>query len=197
MKEKNKATLKNTIPHLPQYYPPEEIWEGIDRVLTQDQQVQESLSQLPDYNPPAIVWEKIETELTPSPRILRKRWYPLAAAIMLGILATTALLWSFSQKSITYSYAEAELPAFPISDADWHDDDATIAALLTSYQSNPLMTDHPQFNEYQNEYNELMDARGEILQMINRYGMDHDMVRQIKNIELARNEVIQKLVQLF
>ena len=197
MREKNNATLKNTIQELPQYYPPGEVWAAIDRVLTQDDQIQESIEQLPSYTPPAFVWEKIDAELTPLPRIVRKRWYQLAAAILVGVLGAAALLWSLSSSEITYSYAEADLPAFPISNADWSEDDATIASLMSSYQSNPLIADHPHFSEYQNEYNELMDARSEVLQMMNRYGMDHDMVRQIKNIELARNKVIQKLVQLY
>lgn len=62
MKELNKNTLQNALKKLPEYEPPELLWDKVNKDLNQVMPrtaLQAAVQALPEYNPPAFVWDNI------------------------------------------------------------------------------------------------------------------------------------------
>lgn len=66
MKELNKNTLYNALKKLPEYEPPELLWDEVSKDLSQVMPrtaLQAAVQALPEYNPPAFVWDNIVQSL--------------------------------------------------------------------------------------------------------------------------------------
>ncbi len=76
---------------LPQYDPPEEVWQRIQQRLQREEAPWQSLlHQLPQYDPPEAVWHEIQAQLRRATQSRRRRtlWRSIGAAA-----ASVALVW--------------------------------------------------------------------------------------------------------
>lgn len=91
--EKNKENLDKAIAQLPQYQPPEMLWEGIADQLDFEQNLEKPLREMPVYNPPAALWEELITKIEQTPELTEKpktdhrfKWFGAAFLLLSGAL---------------------------------------------------------------------------------------------------------------
>ncbi len=205
-REENKATLQRALRQLPQYDPPATLWAGIAEVLEEDEgeeRLQEALRHLPAYTPPTGVWQSIEKGLEEetaviTPALSRRRAWRAAAAVAL-LCAATLIWWQENRQAppvVTIEQSLEVLPDDPATAADWNADEAAFHQVLNQVSTHPLLRETPELQTLQAELEELNGAKEEIEYMMQRYGRDAVLVRQIGEIERERSEVLKQLVTM-
>ena len=208
--EINKTTLDRALQQLPSHEAPAWLWADIVSKLEEGESadhLKATIRELPRYVPPAKVWTGIEAELNnnqdsginkPSSflRILIGR-YAAAAAIGLLVLAYIGNRLLDQNPDIKVIIVESEeiVPSFP-EIADWNEDNALFVEVMEKFASHPLIKERSEFKTLQEELKELDDAKSEIEYMIDNYGTDPDLVRQIGEIERERSEVLKEMVAM-
>lgn len=198
--EKNKETLAGAIADLPAYTAPDHIWDKLESSLENQERFRSALEQLPEHRPPPAVWENIDQALdVPVPgkhpfryRLLQGTRSRIAAAILCGLAIG---LWWFlnteapAKTSIVHS---VEIQARVNFNEDWHDEESQIAAVMAQVErsavANPQMVKRLKL-----EYTELTDARSEVEAMMERYGQDEGLLKEVARIERERSKVIKEL----
>lgn len=195
MKEKQNDMLKQAIKSLPQYAPPENLWEQIDTGLDQEQLIKEAIPRLAQYQPPIEVWENITLALSTKVISWRRRSYAIAAAVAALVMMISGIQYLKNQSAPAYTYAQETTRQFRQID-DWNHDEQEFEKILASFESQPLVAKNETYQSYRKEYEELMKARAEVINVMQQYGRDHQTIQQIKDIELARNEVVQQMMRI-
>ncbi len=197
--EQHHATLQRSLNELPQYTPPEAVWEAIAAQLDTDQvelPLRSAIQHLPSYAPPEHVWDRLANTLSKAPASSRTRLVPwLAAASVIG-LALLFALRSYQQEtpeaSIVLVYGQEEvLPA----NADWDDDETPIAWVELQYRQQLAALSNQTHDNLLQELHELKEAKSEVQAMLQQYGEDPQIVRLIAKIERERSAVVKKMAQ--
>lgn len=201
--EQNKATLKKAILALPSYAPPEGLWDSIEEQLEEEESSPLGLAiqELPKYSPPAFVWKNISQELdqpqlSEKPKFkLRAAFFSRAAAIAL-ILATTWLGYQFLKNSNTakVSYAETTITDTDIS-IDYQEDEPMIQLVSQSFEESPLARQQENYTRLKEELKELNQAKDVILEMMENYGEDPQMIKELADIERSRTDVVMQMAE--
>ncbi|GJM32555.1 MAG: hypothetical protein DHS20C18_15560 [Saprospiraceae bacterium] len=190
--EKNKKTLTAALKKLPQYTPPETVWQHIDQEITYRQ----NLDQLPQYTPPASVWNAIEADLA-RPRVKTFR-FPIRKVIAYAALVCgVALGWYWlgldKAANVEITYSEEQYQAVLLAQ-DWDEDEAAIEIVVKEFDhKSRLEGDVTNPNSLKVELQELNEAKEELEQLMKRYGQDAAMVSEISKIELERTSVIKQM----
>lgn len=204
MKEYNRDSLRRALDQLPQYDPQPSTWEGIECKLATTDTDRLSSSptlqrRLPEYSPPPSVWNQINEQLNqktatgPTP-LSRYRQLPaglwrIAAAVAL-LIGAFALYQSIDRgPEVSYSYRK-ETNFQPTFVADWRTEDPQFHSLADEIAD----SDNPTVNRLRGELEELTSARGDIEAMLDNYGHDPHLVRQLGEIERERSEVYRQLI---
>lgn len=208
-REENKATLRGALRQLPQYDPPATLWGGIAERLEEDEaeeRLREALRNLPGYAPPAEVWRTIEQGLEEEPAVAtpilprrRRRWIWSAAATLALLCVATLVWWGKNRPSppvVTIEQTQEVLPNELAATADWNADEAAFRQVLNQVSDHPLLRETTELQTLQEELEELNGAKEEIEYMMQRYGRDAELVRQIGEIERERSEVLKQLVTM-
>lgn len=92
MKEQNQNNLKSALERLPQYEPPDTVWQGIETRLP--------LLELPTYDAPDFVWQQIEAQLLSPPKTENKlnilrggKFHKLAIAASIALLVSVGFFF--------------------------------------------------------------------------------------------------------
>jgi hypothetical protein len=198
--EKNKDSLSEAIAGLPRHSPPADLWVGIETRLEQQHNLQTALAGLPRHQPPVSVWEQVERELDSSRgrkqprsyRILRKARPWVAAATLCG-LAFGAWWFLEAETPARTSIAYSEEVQMRVSfTADWNDEQDQIAFVMEQVDQSPV-ADPREVKRLKSEYEELIDARNEVEDMLKRYGNDENLLKEVARIERERSQVIKEL----
>ncbi|MEO0340139.1 MAG: hypothetical protein AAF242_13105 [Bacteroidota bacterium] len=195
--EKNKETLEQAIQQLEPTSAPAFIWDEIAAELTEsahDNLIQAAIPRLTRHEAPTVVWKQIahslEIESTGKVRKIN-RYYWIAAASVALILTTT--LW-FSLGSERPNYvATVEMVDKYLLDNDWESDEAIFAEVMELHDGYLRVFDDAESRDWRAELVELNDARTELIGAMDLYGKDHELIRQLSNVERDRTEVIKKM----
>lgn len=205
MKELNKKTLIKAISDLPQYEAPGFIWEQIEQVLVSEEQdtaIATVIPQLPSYLPPESVWAGIDAALNETPNLRQNNlriipWKRIAiAASLIGIALWFSWQQFFpNQEKFALVYSEEQVSQFEYA-LDLEEDEASFTAMLSNFETSIVAKQHEDYNILLDEYQELKIAKGELVQLMENYGTDPDIIQQISEIEHERSRVIKKMAAL-
>lgn len=201
MKELNKRTLMEALSTLPEYEPPAELWQRISPRLNDSTttHVQDILPEhLPEYEPPAQVWDQVVQELDRGAKIRftgLKRALALAASFGLLLLVYSQLNRKVKSEpdSVRITYSEMTLDSL-LMVRDWNEDEEAFLEYLDLCKSKKYICEKPEFKLLQEELEELTLAKEELNSAIGLYGSDPNLLLQIKEIELERNDLLKKMM---
>jgi hypothetical protein len=196
-KQKNERGLQAALRQLPQYGPRPGIWEGIAAELERDQREQplrQALAGLPRYAPPDDLWPRIAAELPrrSGPRILP---WAAAAAAALALLLVFFFLRPSEQDDLNYAYVfqTEEAPPSGFFTQDWEEDQADLQAVAARFAEAPVAQVNPDYLLWREEWAELNQAKAEVVAMMQRYGRDGSLIRQLAAIERERSALARKM----
>ncbi len=196
MKEVNKSTLKRAIEELPEYFPDPSNWSAIQSTLSQEELIGEAVPRLGEFAPPVDIWERIAADLEPRSKVVPMRnWRSVAAAaVMVGLVSAAVFLYQQSNRDATVlAFATEEVDHYPFS-VDWDQDDADFDQILALYEERPFLKEQTNYHERMAELTELEEAKAEIQEMAELYGLDDDLIHKIKDIELERTTIAKDLI---
>ncbi len=194
--ERNHSTLKEALQKLPQYAPPPSVWEEVGQALDKERPLRQAIRQLPAYSPPPSVWETIEESL--EKKQPQRTWLvPIrawAAAASVALLLGAFFLWPDGDPALKIEYAyEQTAEHTGLLNNDWDEDEALIRTVSREFSQDPVTRRHPEYHSMLEEWEELGDARTEIKDMIELYGKDARLIRQLVKVEQERSDMIQKM----
>ena len=203
MNEINKNTLSKCISALPDYQPPEPVWEGISATLDRleaEGPLRVALRDLPRYEPPELTWESISAELEPEKveaptfRLIPKIAWATAAA---ALLALVIFNWPQANQQAQISYVVEEKAAVTSDlENDWDADEDLIQQLIAQFEESPKANHSSDYHRLKEEWTELSSAKDDLQVMIEKYGQDTDIIEQLKEIEIERSAVVKKMAAL-
>ncbi len=187
---------------LPEYAPPPSTWAAIEQTLARDEQerpLRQALKQLPEYEPAGEAWPRIAAQLPqanrPKGRILPlHRIAQAAAAIALAL----GLWWAWpappdNTPDISYAH-EQETDYPPPAIAIPAEEQALIETAVREFKRDPLAQQAPDYQRLLREWEALTEARSEIADMMERYGKDARLVRQLGEVEKARSGLLKAMI---
>jgi hypothetical protein len=193
------APLKSALNELPGYAPPPQNWARIADTLEADaagQRLRDALSKLPQYAPPAELWPAIEQGIRPP--ALRVRMTVLARAAA-AIALLIGLWWAWPQQEAaplqaTYTYDQQTTNAQFASIEDWGQADALMQKAVNEFREDPVAKQLPTYELLLSEWADLKDAQEEVAKMMERYGKDAQLIRQMSEIEKERSGLIREMI---
>lgn len=197
MEERHHTTLVQALQQLPEYTPQPALWDNIALALDQEDWLDEKLSQLPVYQAPASVWEQIDQQLDQpvgNKRYHLPRWWAAAAAVIVTALGIWWVITPKATEQISMTYDQETLD-MALLEADWEQDEPDIQMVVQYFQASKVKELQPGNALLETEYQELNEARAEILLMMERYGKDASLIKQLSEIERERSKVIRKMAQ--
>lgn len=195
--EKNKHTLQEALARLPQYESPQQNWDCIVVDLDLDAQApswKTQLNSLPAYAPPEDAWEQIASELPTTSAKRRKLWTKLASAAAIALLLTVGWWQTQNKETIQLSFSQEIISDQAIPE-DWDQDEESIAEVMQLAANSP-MENPADFDRLKENLNELNQAKAELMALMEAYGRDPKVIREIGEIERQRSAVIKKVVTL-
>ena len=199
----SKELLISRLSELPAYDPPAAVWSRIDQSLQSsggEAPLQKQLQQLPAYDPPAEVWENIERALPTehTGRIVPIRTWLARAAAVIALAVGTWYFWpsDYPAPQATYGHStETAGLVWNTAASDWADEEAAIAYAVEQFRNDPLARSSDRYNNLMDEWKELNEAKAEIAEIMELYGEDAQLVRQMSQIERARSSLIRRMVR--
>lgn len=208
MKEKNTNNLKAALRALPTYTPDSSVWTGIEQELyrkEEQEKLQLAIQELPEHTPPASLWSKIakalpSAESSVNVRYIGRRTLTRAAAIAVLLVGSYWVLSSLvfgSREMVTFTLAAEpyEMDQVIIDDAGDDSDERMIQEALTLFSKSLNARQGGNYDLLISEWEELNTARTELQEIIEVYGDDPELIRELKDIELARSEIIRKMAR--
>jgi len=191
--------LQNALQQLPNYQPPKAVWDNIEQSLESEAALKAGLQQLPEYEPPAKVWEAIAQKLPREevrPIVKMRTWMARAAAIA-ALIVGTWYFWPRDYAAIQAAYTHQTTQAGSAWTAtmDWSTDEAAIQQAVSTYKQDPLAQNQDNYEQLLEEWEELNEAKAEIADIMDRYGKDARLIRQMGEIERERSSVLRKMVR--
>ncbi len=201
MNELNKNTLHTALAGLPQYEPPFSVWESLNAALDADAAVVQSARQLAQYEPPAMIWENIAQQL-PATRPVARRvslWtrYAAAAAIIGMLFGAWWLLSPRTELAVSEQVVVTQETIDPeIAATVQEEEDVAFTWVQDLCASRAPICEQPAFKSLKSELDELTAAKQELHAALGQYGDDPDMAAQLVQIELARTQLLQEMMQM-
>ena len=201
--DKNKHILGEAIRNLPQYQPPADLWRKIECGLEEDRQDgqwRRRIKELPQYEAPALIWEQIAEELPGEQKKVAHRkiirlWPRLAAVAAVLVLLLAGAWWQFGQTEKVQLAFSQEMTSEAQLIEDWDQDEAEIESVMQLAANSPM--ENPlDFERLKQDLEELNAAKAELLQLMEAYGKDPKVMREIGEIERQRSAVIKQVVTL-
>lgn len=195
MKELNQNNLKSALGKLPQYEPPDTIWQGIETRLP--------LLELPTYDAPDFVWQQIEEQLLADEKpiktlkILRGgKFYKLAVAASIALLVSIGF-WFFKTQNTeqTTILISTEVVDNQLLKKDFDNEEHAFALVETFCKTALPVCEQPEFKTLKNELDTLNTAREELKNAIGEYAADPDLIAELTKIENERTTVLRQLVE--
>lgn len=185
--------LKNKLPN---YTPPESVWENIREELN-------PLKQLASYEPPESVWENIEkNNVSVKVRKLSFETQKVKAALWsLRIAASVALLlvgfgaylsYKNDTDTVKISYSQEKLPTQTQvrTNPNLEQQYAHIQAIC---QKRIAVCEKPEFKNLKQELDDLTAAGNQLKEALGAYNTDATLSTQLSEIERERADILQKL----
>ncbi len=198
MNELNKNTLVAAISRLPVYEPPGQMWGSLDAALEANSRLAEIVRQLPTQQPPADIWQHIQEKLPPArPRTRRlSMWSRYAVAAMIAFLFGAWWLLrpgtvAQEQVVITQEKMDSEVTA-----AIQENDDVAFEQVQHLCSTGAPVCTQPEFLTLKSELDELTAAKEELHTALGQYGDDPQLAAQLVQIELARTQLLQEMIQM-
>ena len=201
--DKNKHILEGAIRELPQYQPPTDLWDKITEGLEedrQDMQWRSKIEELPQYEAPAFIWDDIAKALptevaTPQKGKLIRLMPRIAAAASVLLLLTLGVWWQTRDTATIDVIITQEIAPKNQWIEDWDEDDADIESVMQLAANSPM--ERPDdFERLKADLEELNAARAELLELMEAYGKDPKVMKEIGEIERQRSAVVKQVVSL-
>lgn len=196
--ERNRETLRKALSQLPEYTPPDQMWEGIADGLESKEEL--SLQdRLPAYSPPPMVWNQInqalEADNQHKPALIRRLGPVLriaAAVVITGALGAFLLMREPAPK-VALTYSQEAITPIAIN-VDWQQEEPQFEAILQQLQQHSA---NPKLNEMRLELEELNSAKKEVTTILTAYGgKDPALINQLGEIERERSALYRELIKL-
>lgn len=174
---------------LPQYSPPESVWENIEQGLNETP-LQKALSQLPTYEPPVQTWFDM-TEQMPQPQ--RNWWRYAAAAVVLlavGIGGYLTMKPNYENATIAYSQEKINPKTIVTTNQTIEQQYAHLQALC---QKRVTVCEKPEFKNLKKELDNLTAAGNQLKEALGAYNTDATLSAQLSEIERERADILKKL----
>lgn len=200
MQEINQPTLHTALARLPQYEPPAGIWESLDAAMDLDVALTDSARQLPPYAPPAAVWATIAAQL-PAARPVARRvtlWsrYAVASALAAALFGAWWLLRPMNAHTPEQIVVTQETMDQQIVATVHESEDGAFQWVQTLCASRAPVCQEPAFKSLKSELDELTAAKQHLHTALGQYGDDPDLAAQLVQIELARTQLLQEMMQM-
>lgn len=193
--EHNRKTLEEALSRLPLHEPPAGLWTQIESELAREKKergLQDALEKLPSYSPPPAVWEAIESGLEPRARVRLRRLAWPAAAAGIAILLSFFLFDPFGEESPQPVYTYAIEKANPeLLENNWDDDEQAMKTVVEQFSRDPVAKRQDDYGRILDEWKELEEAKAEIRAVMDTYGKDARLVRQMSDLERERSRLIR------
>lgn len=198
-KDAREASLHAALNELPDYAPPSQNWARIADTLEADaaeQRLKDAISKLPQYTPPTEVWTAIKHEIKLPARRIKLMMLTRAAAAIALLLG---LWWAWPQQEAaplqaTYTYDQQTTNAQFTSIEDWGQADALMQKAVNEFREDPVARQSPAYNLLLSEWEDLKAAQQEVAEMMERYGKDAQLIRQMSEIEKERSGLIREMI---
>lgn len=193
MREENYDKLRQALNELPSYNPAPANWDAIADKLGAAPEPTVVGKALPAYSPPSKVWNKLNGELDQQ-RVRRQkmkvvyRWVARAAAVLLIFGAGYAFASYDEGPTITYAVSQESRSNASLVSKDWSDEEASFDLLMERLAE----IDEPELNALRLELEELTAAKKEVEDMLEAYGNDADVIKQLVEIETERSRVYRR-----
>ncbi len=207
MKEENRQQLEQALRQLPVYQPGEQLWSEIDLKLSlarEQRKLKEAVQQLPVYAPPSSVWTQIASQLPGAPQpgrviqLAQRSWVRVAAVVL--FIFGGYYIWQNAQNTsgeivrvTLVAEPVADLNVFTASDPFEEEDENLIQEAVQLFSNSYLAKSQNQYDVLMSEWEELSAARTSIKEALSLYGKDPGLIQELKDIELARSELIRKM----
>lgn len=202
MLEKNRHILQDLLRKLPEYQPPDAVWEGIDLAFSSPSP--SGLNQLlPIHTPPDSVWLGIESSLDYT--VTRRSPARRAILWIAGAAASVAVLVWFlrpetiqgaSEASVTFSYGK-EIVDNALLARDWQQDEEAFALVERMCAVSAFTCSNPDMHTLRAELDELTSAKTALETALGQYGTDVDLIGQLTEIERQRTVILKKILEYF
>ncbi len=204
MEEQNKKTLIEALSSLPEYEPKDMLWEHIEEEMEGGLEAvvpAQLLQSLPQYEPPVSVWDGIAYQLEaekPGAKIVRFGWRKMVA-VAASLAALFVVYWQMNRTKsvemnvVAVKYSEETVDPLLLKH-DWDEDEEAFGEFLSLCEAKKVVCEQPEFKMLQSELEELTVAKDELKAAIGEFSTDADLVLQIKEIELERNDVLKKMM---
>lgn len=206
MKELNKDILDSALNRLPQYEPPDSVWQGINARLP--------LTELPTYDAPDFIWQNIENQLSipqnqnPTSKI-RNIWdipinsglrggnfYKIAIAASISLLVAVGF-WFYKIKNNDTNVVaiSTEIVDNQLLKQDFDADSESFAMVEAFCKTALPVCEQPDFKNLKSELDELNAAHERLKNAIGDYAANPDLIDELTKVENERSTVLRQLVQ--
>ena len=195
MNELNKNILKAALDNLPQYEPPDAVWQGINTRLP--------LLELPTYDAPDIVWEAIEKQLSEAEKPVKRlfilrgpRFYKLAIAASIAVCVSLGF-WFFKSQNLEQTQIEisTEVVDNQLLKKDFDDEEQSFAMVEEFCKIATPVCEQADFKNLKTELDTLDQAREALKNAMGDYAADADLVAELTKIENERTTILRQLVE--
>lgn len=198
--KRQEKPLHQAVAGLPEHAPSPHNWKNIEAILNADASeaaLQQALAELPQYTPPGKVWEGVSENINrPAQRFRLTALARMAAAIALLL----GLWWAWpapsgsEPMSETYAYAQERITGAFTPEADWEEDHQLMQIAVQAFRKDPVAQQLPEYEVLLDEWAALKAAQEEVAAMMERYGKDNQLVRQMSKIERERTGLIREMI---
>lgn len=189
----SRNSFQRALENLPTYEPSPGLWDRIRRDLERKEVLQGAIRELPTYQPSPGLWDRIAAELPKAKRRTLPGWW-MAAAALLALAIALPLLWPKDKPRETVKFETVRQASWQT--LQWElppgDEDA-IREVAQRFTQSVVARQSENYHLLQNELSELEAAKQELENVLNTYGMDPDLIHQLKDIELQRSEVVKRM----
>ncbi len=186
-------SIKEKFGKMSSFEPKTDIWSGIDQQLSIDKQYK----RLPSFEPNDQVWQQIEKTLENKPRKDKPRIinfnpksFLVAASFLLLCGIYGAIKWNLqSQRNISIT-TEIVFNKIEFNDSD---EDFDIKELCKEVK---YVCESSTFKLLELELKELDDARSEIRYILTEYEDDKVLISKLNDIEIQRSSIMRKMIAM-
>lgn len=204
MEEQNKKTLIEALSSLPEHEPKDMLWEQIEEEMEgglSSVLPAQLIQSLPQYEPPVEAWNGILKTLEgerQGAKIVALKWRK-ALAVAASIAALFIVFWQMNRTHkvemnvVEVTFSEEKVDPLLLQ-RDWDEDEEAFNEFLTLCEAKKTICEQPEFKQLQSELEELTSAKEELATALGEFGTDAELVIQIKEIELERNDIVKKMM---